>query len=176
MANVHKLKNEFDKAKQALLSRIFDLDGPISEEEVQAILDRMSRVFNELLISTLEDIDQLPGHKQPVRRQELLCAYAVNAGDSWSGSQWEIAFVNGVPIDAINYPLSVRDFTNQMVTNGWKTIASPIGTGPTNIHTPDGKPIYELYFCRDLSGESLGPYRLDRPSANSPNPIDPNLN
>jgi hypothetical protein len=175
MANVHKLKNEFDEAKQALLSRIFDLDESISETEVQAILDRMSRVFNELLISTLEDIGQLPQHKQPARQQELLCVYAVNAGDGWSGSQWEIAFVNGVPIDAVGYPLSVRDFTRQMVANGWKAVTSPIGTGPTNIHTPDGKPIYELYFCRDLAGESPGPHRLDQPPASSP-PDNPNPN
>ena len=51
MTDVDRLKSEFSKAKQALLSKLFDLDEPASEKEVQSVLDHMSRVFNELLIS-----------------------------------------------------------------------------------------------------------------------------
>jgi hypothetical protein len=176
MPNVYALRIEFNKAKQALLSKLFNRDEPASEEDIQAALDHMSRVFNELLLSTLEDIGQLPEHQQVRHTQEFLCAYAINAGDSWSGSKWEVAFVNGAPVNASDSPLLVREFTKQMVANGWKVVTSPTGTGPTDIRTPDGKLIYELYFCRSQPGESRVPRLSEQPPENSSSPIDPSPN
>ena len=149
MADVDNLRIKFNKVKQTLLSKLFYGESPVSEEEIQALVDHMSRIFNELLISTLENIDQIPKSDQRLQPREFLCAYAINTGDDWSESRWEIEAINGVPVKDSDRPLTVREFTQQMTANGWKTVSSPISTGPTNVYTPDGKLVYELYFCRD---------------------------
>ena len=162
MADVDNLRIKFNKVKQTLLSKLFYGESPVSEEEIQALVDHMSRslkirliwstsawISNELLISTLENIDQIPKSDQRLQPREFLCAYAINTGDDWSESRWEIEAINGVPVKDSDRPLTVREFTQQMTANGWKTVSSPISTGPTNVYTPDGKLVYELYFCRD---------------------------
>ena len=156
MVDVDNLRTKFNKVKQTLLSSLFGHETPVSEEDIQALVDHMSRLFNELLISTLEDIDQLPEPERDRRLhpQEFLCAYAVNTGDDWSESRWEIEAINGVSVKASDRPLTVREFTRQMTAKGWKTVSSPISAGPTNVYTPEGKLIYELYFCRDPLGDS----------------------
>ena len=150
MRDAQKLKTEFDSAKSTLVQALFESNSPLEQDEIQQLLDRMTRAFNALLISTLTDYSQLPEQQRIVRTQEYTFVYAINKGDEWAGPQWYVAFVNGMPIPDSENPPLVRDFTRQMVEEGWKVISIPKSVGTDNSLTQQRQPIYELYFARDL--------------------------
>jgi hypothetical protein len=151
MGNIHELKLDFDAASRDLIGRFFDASHPPSVEEIQAVLDRMSRTFNALLISTLDDFELLSPKDHRLQPREFVYAYALNIGDNWTESNWQIVFVNGQNIEV---PVSLREYTRQMVADGWKVINPPAGQGPRDLYTPDGRLLCELYFCREQAPDS----------------------
>jgi hypothetical protein len=168
MGNIHELKLEFDAASRDLIGRFFDASHPPSAEEIQAVLDRMSRTFNALLISTLDDFEQLSPKDHRLQPREFVYAYALDAGDNWTESNWQIVFVNGQNIDA---PVSLREYTRQMVADGWRVINPPAGKDPRNLYTPDGRLLYELYFCREQAQDSPASLSDNQATDTDPGPI-----
>jgi hypothetical protein len=154
MADVKRLKRQFEEAKQALLDHLFTGE-PRDAVAVQSILDRMSRIFNQILLSTLEDIGPVSSPDQPPPAREFMCAFAINRMEGWAESCWQVVLVNGEPVHNASGSLSVREFTRQRLLEGWK-VATPQMCGVTvGSHTPDGQPIYELYFYRDRPNDRL---------------------
>jgi hypothetical protein len=140
MTDPNQLKTEFFNAQRALVSSLFADTDQRAQAYVQLALDRMSRAFNALLLSMLKPFDS-----GETSSQELLCAYAVNFGDDWNGSKWQVMFVNG---ESVSNPVTVGEFTRQMTADGWKVFNPQADANP--LFTPDGEPVYALYFCRNL--------------------------
>jgi len=156
MTDLKRIKTKFDNAQRALLSNLFDTEQQSHSAYVQIALDRMRQAFNELLISTFDLMEEMP--PQP---QEFLCAYAVNMGDDWNESRWQVVFVDGKLVQS---PPSVAEFTRKMLAEGWKSVSPPPGSPTTELQAPDGRTVLPLYFCRSapasqhLSDASL--YRI----------------
>lgn len=159
MTDVQALRAEFDSAKRALVHSLFGSDQQVSEQEVQAALDHLTRVFNKLLLSTLDDYARLPDHQRMIRSQEYTFVHAINKGDEWTEPRWYVTFVNGKPVPDPQNPPSVRDFTRKMVEDGWKVISIPRKFETGILSTPDKKPLYELYFSRDLPQKRVSAYQ-----------------
>ena len=164
MADVKRLKKQFEEARQALLDTLF-AGGSRDAVAVQAILDRMSRIFNQIILSTLEDIGPVANPDQVLHPREFMCAYAINSADGWSESCWKVVLVNGEPVREAEGSLSVREFTRQRLLEGWK-IATPQMCGITvGSQTPSGQPIYELYFYRERPNEWMSVHEVRKAAA-----------
>jgi hypothetical protein len=154
MTDIGKLRTEFFNAQRALVSILFTANGQSNQAYVQIAFDRMNRAFNSLMLSTLKAFDPVAGETVTLPPQELLCAYAVNIGDDWNGSRWQVMFVNGEPVAA---PTTVGEFTRHLTANGWRVFSPQAGCEPNTLQTPNGEPIYALYFCRDLPPKTEEP-------------------
>ena len=154
MANPQELKREFDQAKHELLRALLS-GGDGRDVDVQPLLDRMTRAFNELLVSTLTDFaDSLQTRAEPVE-SDFLCAYAVNFQDGWDGADWRVMYVHGRPVENRANPPTVRDFTRQMIESGWEVVtASQCQAAASRVSVVEGMPIHELYFRRQRSRQA----------------------
>lgn len=162
MADTNKLRTEFFNAQRAVISSLFAPHSQRNQAYVQMALDRMTRAFNKLTLSTLKPYtDDIP---TPPPSQELLCVYAINVGDDWNGSKWQVMFVNCEPIAN---PMTVGEFTRQMIADGWKVFSPHGDCEPHTFQTPDGEPVYPLYFCRALPSQLEDPAKVtDLPELN----------
>lgn len=154
MVDPQKLRTDFFNAQRALISSLFACEEHRNPTYVHLALDRMNRAFNALMLSILDPFDM----NDCPPEQELLCAYAVNMGDDWNGSNWQVMFVNS---EVVASPSTVGEFTRQMITNGWK-VFSPQGgeCEPDAFYTPNGDPVYALYFSRLLPPKSEDPSKV----------------
>lgn len=176
MADVHELKVEFEKARQELINEFFGSGIDCRADVINNALQRMHRAFYHLLLSTFEDIGRLPANDHQPTAWEILCAYAVNASDSWIESQWQVVLINGQPVPDPHKPPSVREFTRQKIIEGWRTVSLPHNMASNTLFTPDGQPIYELFFVRKHTQDS----RTDLPGVpipdKPPNNLDKRVN
>ncbi len=151
MPDAQKLKSEFDRAKRELLQMMLSGDGR-SEDDVQDVLDRMTRAFNALLVSTLDDFADGPQAFVHTDVPELLCAYAVNYQNGWDGSDWRVVHVHGKPVENTANPPTLRAFTCQMLEDGWELVTPRECEAVTSrVSVVDGTPVHELYFRRHLA-------------------------
>jgi hypothetical protein len=157
MADANNLRTEFFNAQRALVSSLFADRDQRAPAYVQMALDRMTRAFNALMISTLKPFDPTASETPAQPAQELRCAYAVNAGDDWNGSKWQVMFVNGEPV---SNPATVGEFTRQMTADGWKVFNPQAECESDTLYTPDGEPVYALYFCRDIPTKKENPSKV----------------
>jgi hypothetical protein len=150
MANVNKLKSDFDNAKRALMLSLFESAENRNPAYIKMSIERMGRIFNQLLLSTLEQADQMPDILESLCPQEFLCAHAINTGDDWSGSRWQIAYINGEAVPDLDDAPTVREFTRQMIADGWQAATPPGERQSAHVTAPNGQPVYELYFRREV--------------------------
>jgi len=156
MANAQKLKNEFDQAKRELLNAALSGENA-GAERVQAALDRMTRTFNALLVSTLDDFADGPQAFVHTEVPEFLCAYAINLQNGWDGSDWRVVHIQGQPVEDAANPPTLRDFTCQMIQDGWELVtASECEVAAPRVSMVDGTPVHELYFRRQPPRPAYG--------------------
>ena len=154
MVNDHKVKQQFDEARQALIKQLFSSDVTLNPDDVLVALNRMNQAFTRLLIDTMVDHAQLSESERLSQLHEVVCVHAVNMGDGDEGSDWQILFINGQHVDRTQGALSVRDYTRQMVEAGWKTFSPPSSSRSIHTKTSQDQSIYELYFYRAQSHDS----------------------
>jgi hypothetical protein len=148
MANAQNIKSEFDRAKRELLAAVMSGEGR-SEEQIQAALDLMTRSFNALLVSTLDDFADRPRAFVHTQVSEFTCVYAVNFQNGWDGSDWRVVHVHGKPVENEANPPTLRDFTCHMIEDGWELVtASECEAAAPRVSMVDGTPVHELYFRR----------------------------
>lgn len=148
MVNDHKVKQQFDEARQALIKQLFSPGATLNPDDVLVALNRMNHAFTRLLIDTMVDHAQLSDPERLSQMHEVVCVHAVNMRDDDEGSDWQILFINGQQVDRTQGALSVRDYTRQMVEAGWKTFSPPSSGGSIRAKTVRDQSIYELYFYR----------------------------
>jgi hypothetical protein len=141
MSNTHTAQIEFNEAKRAALECLTSLDE-FSPSYLQIAIDRMTQAFEKIAPVTL------PAEPDPAPEVEILSAYAVRIGDARTGYRWRVLFVNGEPLEEAP---SVSEFTRQLVSTGWRVTNVPACEMPAPVYTPDGQPVYELYFRKQAS-------------------------
>lgn len=162
MAHQNHFQRDFENAKRALLLSLFGPGEQLNPAYIKLAVERLSHVFNKYLLAAMQDNDAIDLSDLPnvPRPQEFLCAHAIDTSPDWENSCWQIVYVNGEMIENLHHAPTVSDFTRDMLADGWKTFTPPGDHAPGTSTTPDGDPVYELYFSRDLPYEWEVPARL----------------